>query len=71
MVGKARLNGILTVTETPFDGKGRIDFEAYGRHRSQIIAQLLSERVWDKHQGSLFIAKDVRQGPAHRIRALL
>jgi len=31
MAGKARLNGILTVTVTPFDRKGRVDFEAYGR----------------------------------------
>jgi len=39
VVGKARLNGILTVTVTPFDGKGRIDFEAYGRNLDHVTAK--------------------------------
>src|SRR5271167_4617867 len=31
MAPSARLNGIMTVTVTPFTKKGAVDFEAYGR----------------------------------------
>ena len=38
MVGKPQLNGILTVTVTPFDAKGRVDLEAYGRNLDHVTA---------------------------------
>ena len=31
MASTAKLNGILSVTVTPFDKAGKIDFDAYGR----------------------------------------
>jgi 4-hydroxy-tetrahydrodipicolinate synthase len=37
--GPAKLNGILTVTVTPFDRDGKVDLDAYGRNLDHVTAK--------------------------------